>query len=823
VTSATTYAQVALPLAVAEPYTYAVPDALADRVVAGARVVVPLRQREEVGIVVAVGVPAPEQAAREILSVPDALPAITGPLLETVRWLAGYYGTPLGLALKAALPGALWGSSAVVVEIVPGAPRGGGTAGQLLEYIDRRGGEAEIGALVRHFKKPVWDVVNRLVRVGTVTLRVESPDTRAEELTERILVLTEAGMPLLERERRFARAKEQRRLYETLEELGGRASVTHLTHQLDFGASVLKGMLDKGLVTVEEEEKLRDPFGGDLPVAPPTDLTPDQRAALAQLALLPPGRPALLHGVTGSGKTLVYLEAVRATLAEGKGAIILVPEIGLTPQTVQRVRGAFGDQVAVLHSGLSDGERADQWRLLRRGDRRVVVGARSAIFAPIERVGIIVVDEEHEGSYKNGEAPRYHAREVAAVRARLEGAKLILGSATPSPETWVRTGASRDPSPRSGQAQPQASATLVISLPERVGSRPLPPVEIIDMRKAARVPNTGAVPWSVALDDGIVKVLARGEQALLLLNRRGFAAFLQCEECGAVEDCPNCSIALTVHQTPPRLTCHYCAYTKPVSTACTECGHVVVQMRGIGTQQLERLLAERFPKARLARMDLDTTSTKWSHHRILGAVERGEVDILLGTQMIAKGLDFPNVTLVGVVDADTGLHLPDFRAAERTFQLLAQVAGRAGRGPKGGRVLIQTRDPAHHAVQHASRHDVLGFLKEELALREAPTYPPHLALANLLVTGEDEDRVSGAAAKLADWCHALVERTGLSLAILGPAPAALARIKERWRWHVVVRGSSEEIGRFVRYAAPRVGKGEREVRVVIDRDPVSLL
>ena len=814
-TSATTYAQVALPLAVAEPYTYAVPDALADRVVAGARVVVPLRQREEVGIVVAVGVPAPAQAAREILSVPDAVPALSGPLLETVRWVAGYYGTPLGIALKAALPAALWGSSLVIVEVVAGTERGGGTAGDVMAWLDRKGGEAEIGTIARHFKKPVWEVVNRLVRVGAVTLRVEAPDTRAEELTERILVLTEAGMPLLERDRLFARAKEQRRLYETLEELGGRASVTHLTHQLDFGASVLKGMLDKGLVTVEVEEKLRDPFGEDAGTAPPTELTSDQRAALAQLAHLPTGRPALLHGVTGSGKTLVYLEAVRAVLAEGKGAIILVPEIGLTPQTVRRVRGAFGDQVAVLHSGLSDGERADQWRLLRRGDRRVVVGARSAIFAPIEGVGIIVVDEEHEGSYKNGEAPRYHARDVAAVRARLEGARLILGTATPSAETWVKMGASG--------LRPQASGGVIISLPERIGSRPLPPVEVVDMRKAARVPNTGAVPWSIALDEGIATALARGEQALLLLNRRGFAAFLQCESCGAVEECPNCSIALTVHQTPPRLTCHYCAFTKPVPRSCGVCEHAVVQMRGIGTQQLEKLLAERFPAARLARMDLDTTSTKWSHHRILGAVERGEIDILLGTQMIAKGLDFPNVTLVGVVDADTGLHLPDFRASERTFQLLAQVAGRAGRGPKGGRVLVQTRNPEAYAIRFAAGHDVSGFLAEELKVRESPPYPPHFALANLLVTGEDEDRVSAAAAQLADWCHALVERTGLTLSVLGPAPAALARIKERWRWHVVVRGAPEEIGRFVRYAATRVGKGAREVRVVIDRDPVSLL
>ena len=804
----TAFAQVALPLAVATPYTYAIPDALADRVVAGARVVVPLRNREEVGIVVAIGVEAPAQAAREILSVPDDRPAIPAPLLDTVRWVAGYYGTPFGIALKAAVPGALWGSSTVTVELVPGAARGGGTAGDVVEWIDRKGGRAAVDGIARHFKKPVWDVVNRLARVGAVRLTIDPPDTRAEEAVERILVLVETGMPLLERDRVFSRAKEQRRLYETLEELGGRASVTHLTHQLDFGAGVLKALLDKGIVTVELEERLRDPFGGDVPVAPPTDLTADQTSARSALSALPAGRPALLHGVTGSGKTLVYLEAVRATLAEGKSAIILVPEIGLTPQTVRRVRGAFGNEVAVLHSGLSDGERADQWRLLRRGDRRVVVGARSAIFAPLEKVGIIVVDEEHEASYKNGEAPRYHARDVAAVRARAEGARLVLGTATPSLESWSRV---------------EGGTVEVISLPERVGARPLPPVEVIDLRKAGRVTDTGAIPWSVALDEGVAKTLARGEQVLLLLNRRGFASFLQCEACGAVEECPNCSIALTVHQTPPRLTCHYCAHTAPIPRACQACGHTVVAMKGIGTQQLEKFLAERFPAARLARMDLDTTSTKWSHHRILGAVERGEVDILLGTQMIAKGLDFPNVTLVGVVDADTGVHLPDFRAAERTFQLLAQVAGRAGRGPKGGRVLIQTRNPDHHAIVRAAKHDVLGFLADESKLRESPPYPPRLALANLLVTGEKEEQVSHAAAQVADWCQALIDRAGLSLAVLGPASAALARIKERWRWHVIVRGTPEEVGKFVRYAAPRVGKGRKDVRVVVDRDPVSLL
>jgi len=382
----------------------------------------------------------------------------------------------------------------------------------------------------------------------------------------------------------------------------------------------------------------------------------------------------------------------------------------------------------------------------------------------------------------------------------------VLGSATPSLETMVLA----------------ERRLRLVRLPERVGARPLPPVETIDLRVAPKVANTGAVAWSEALDAAIVGTLARGEQVLLLLNRRGFAAFLQCPDCGEVWQCPRCSISLTVHTAPPGLRCHYCGHEEPLPITCRACASPVQQMRGFGTQQLERLVAERYPQARIARMDLDTTSTKWSHHRILASVEAGDVDLLLGTQMIAKGLDFPNVTLVGVVDADTGLYLPDFRAAERTFQLLAQVAGRAGRGPKGGRVLVQTRHPSHHALVWASKHDTEAFLKEERALREAPPYPPATALANLIVSGMSERQVGQAAAELAEWCGGLLARYALPVTLLGPAPCPLARIKDRWRWHVLLKGPSEALGRIVRYAAQRLPR-TGDARVVIDRDPVSVL
>jgi primosomal protein N' (replication factor Y) (superfamily II helicase) len=395
---------------------------------------------------------------------------------------------------------------------------------------------------------------------------------------------------------------------------------------------------------------------------------------------------------------------------------------------------------------------------------------------------------------------------VALVRAQLEGARLLLGSATPSLETVTRT----------------EERLELLRLPQRVGSRPLPPVDIIDLRVAPKVSGTGPLAWSEALDTAIATTLARNEQGLLLLNRRGFAAFLQCPDCGEVWQCPRCSISLTVHQSPPALRCHYCGHEEPLPFSCRVCANPVQQMRGVGTQQLERMLAERFPEARVSRMDLDTTSTKWSHQRILGAVEKGDVDLLIGTQMIAKGLDFPNVTLVGVVDADTGLYLPDFRSAERTFQLLAQVAGRAGRGPKGGRVLVQTRHPTHHALVSAAQHDTEGFLREERALREFPTYPPLTSLVNLLLSGSKERDVSIRAATLADWCTALIRRHELPITVLGPAPCPLVRIKDRWRWHVLLKGPSEELGRVVRYAARRL-KRDGNTRLVIDRDPVSLL
>ena len=799
------FALVALPLPLAQPYTYRIPDTLADRVIPGARVVVPVRRREMIGVVTEVEAPSPEARSKDVLAAPDAEPAIPPGLLATGEWVAAYYGAPIGLTLRCMLPAGMWGESRVIATLVGSAPPGG-VAGEVADWLERKGGEAPVASVARALRRPVWDALDRLARVGAVALRVESPDTDVGAATERLITLAGDSQTLIERDALFRRSPRQRALYEALEASGGKAQVRHVVDQLGFGEAVVRNLVKRGIATITESERVRDPFAS-LPASPPPErLTPAQSDALAAIESLQAGAGALLFGVTGSGKTLVYLEAVRRALARGRGAIVLVPEIGLTPQTVSRLRGAFGDQVAVLHSGLSDGERADAWRLLRRGERRVAVGARSAVFAPVADLGIIVVDEEHETSYKNSEVPRYHTREVAAVRARIEGARLVLGSATPSLETMVRAD---DP-------------LRLLRLPERVGARPLPPVELLDLRVAPKMEGTGAVPWSEALDRAILETLARGEQTLLLLNRRGYAAFLHCPDCGEVWQCPRCNISLTVHTAPAGLRCHYCGHEEPIPYTCRVCANPVQQMRGIGTQQLERVLAERYPEARIARMDLDTTSTKWSHQRILAQVESGEVDLLLGTQMIAKGLDFPNVTLVGVVDADIGLYLPDFRSAERTFQLLAQVAGRAGRGPKGGRVLVQTRHPGHHALVWAARHDTEGFMEEERELRRSPPYPPETFLVNVVISSSEEGTAGQGAADVADWYAGLVSRHSLPITVLGPAPCPLSRIKDRWRWHVLLKGPSPALGRVVRYGARRLGR-RRGIRVVVDRDPVSLL
>ncbi len=749
--------EVAIPVPLFQTFTYALDPDERRIPTAGSRVLVPFRNRRRIGICLgqADGATEMRQKAKQVIEVPDEGPVISANMLALGQWIAEYYIVPIGIALRSVLPAAMTGA---------GQPQ----------------------------------------------------PTRK---THRIVRLLDDLPTLTHREKAFARAPQQRAVFEMLESLGGTSTLEHLLEQLAFSPSVLKGLEKRRLIGIDAEAVDRDPFASRA-IKPPTRHVPTdaQQRSIDATAAGNDGEVFLLHGITGSGKTLVYIELLREIVGNrGKTAIVLVPEIALTPQTVDRFRSVFGDQIAVLHSALSDGERYDAWRALQRGDKRIAVGARSAVFAPMSNLGAIIVDEEHESSYKQGENPRYHAREVAIVRAKAEGAIVVLGSATPSLESWTNA---------------VGGKYSLLTLPARVGGGSLPRVGVIDLRRQPLPSGKPASGYGVTygnvireeLDGALTETMRRGDQSILLLNRRGYSSFVQCNDCGDVVVCPNCSITLTHHRAPERLLCHYCAYQDAVRDSCARCGGLTLNNRGLGTQQVERLLADRFPGARIARMDVDTTSGKWAHTEILDRVGAGAIDILLGTQMIAKGLDFPDVTLVGVIDADVGINLPDFRASERCFQLLSQVAGRAGRGVKGGRVLIQTRVPGHHAVVCAVAHDYHTFVREELEGRVNPAYPPNLRLVNIVFSGTNAEATAILATRASEWMRELIaSQTAGAVSIVGPAPCPIERVKTRWRWHLLLKSAqAAELTRVSRYFMERFPV-PMALRVTLDRDPVALL
>jgi len=791
---------------------------------AGIRVLVPFRREERIGWVVGAGSGAGLTRVRPVLDVLEEEPSVPPDLMQLADWIADYYLVPLGMVLRTFLPSALSDASRDYLTTVGGAEEGRTPRERkLLEALEEAGTPRRVRTLRKTLAMgSIWPEIRRLAARGVIchkTLPPRDPPVR----TKRVVRVKSWLSDLSAREEMFQRASRQREAYEALESSGGSAELAHLLHQGGFSRSVIRGLEEKGVVAVEDTEVLRDPFRGEAP-AEPMDHPPtrDQAAvlyALREMLSEPSPSPALLYGVTGSGKTLVYIELLKEVVRTRKqGAIILVPEISLTPQTVSRFRAHFGDEVAVLHSALSEGERFDAWRQLRSGEKRIAVGARSAVFAPIPRLGAIVVDEEHDGSYKQSEGPRYQARDVAIVRAAQVGALCLLGSATPSLESWQNA---------------QNGKFRLLSLPERVGGGVLPPVRVIDLKtlwkgqkkgEGGQKERLGRGVLSPDLVSGIRERLRRSEQVILLLNRRGYSNFVQCRECGEVWRCLHCSVSLTFHRVTGRLLCHHCRHEEPPPKRCSRCGSEDLSFRGLGTEQVERVVTETFPGARIARMDVDTTSGKWSHHEILGRFGRGEVDILLGTQMISKGLDFPRVTLVGVVNADMGIHLPDFRASERTFQLLSQVAGRTGRGVLGGEVLVQTSLPEHFAVKAALDHDFPTFATRELEERKTPPYPPHTRLVNILVSSPTAEDAAREAERSASWLRAASLSLEKGIEVVGPAPAPIEKLHGRWRWHFLLRSSSPAaLGGILRSYLDSHRPRGRDVRVVVDRDPVALL
>ena len=610
-----------------------------------------------------------------------------------------------------------------------------------------------------------------------------------------------------------ALTKRQLEVYQVIEENRSLA-MQELLKLTGTTAQTVRKLEDKGLVEIAPQISERDPYA-DEEIVPTQPLTPNTEQATALEEINDkPGDFFLLHGVTGSGKTEVYLQAIAHALEQGKGAIVLVPEIALTPQTVERFKARFSSGplktlVAVLHSHLSAGERHDEWHKIRQGRAKIVIGARSAIFAPVEPLGLIIVDEEHEPSYKQEESPRYHARDVAVVRGKREGATVVLGSATPSMESYHNA--------KRGRYQ-------LLEMPSRADHKQMPLVRVQDMRTEKSKGDQGPPIFSQRLKEAIRNRLEQGEQTILFLNRRGFATSMQCPDCGFVAECPNCSLSLTYHRREQFLRCHVCGHAESAPRRCPSegCGSAKIRFHGLGTEKVEDVLRKLFPDANVTRMDSDALKRKEDYRRILGDFRRGKIDILVGTQMIAKGLHFPRVTLVGIVYADTGLHLADFRAGERTFQPLTQVAGRAGRGEVEGEVVVQTFSPVHPAIQFSRRHDYEGYFEAEMEFREQLRYPPFTRAAMLTLRGRNEEKVSFSADHVKKQIEPLTESMD-DLQISGPAPAPLLRAETFYRYQLMLRtGRMSELSRHL--AAITAGLSfPDDVTLTVDIDPVSLL
>ncbi|MEC8993772.1 MAG: primosomal protein N' [Candidatus Latescibacterota bacterium] len=778
--------EVALPPPLARQLTYAVPSELTETVGLGSVVLVPVQQRLVTGFVVAEDPPAGDlskRAIREISQLIDG--ALLSPeIVQLCHFLAEYYLAPLGSALAAALPPGVHITSRRRVRrgTKPPADDLDPLSQRLIDEVSAAASPLTVTTLKRRLGgRGLEAALRRLSQAGAIDVQPDLQDASVSQRMRQTVQLIDPR-PAEEVAAELSRAPRQAACVTALAAAGGRLPKQQLVED-GYGYAILQALQRRGIVDTVDEQVIRDPLANltnlDAPDLVPTQ---DQQAALDSVSAAvekSDSTPILLRGVTGSGKTLVYLRAIEHALSLNRSAIVLVPEIALAWQMVRRFRTHFGEQVAVLHSQLSLGERFDTWQRLRRGEQRIVIGARSALFAPVRDLGILVVDEEHDGSYFQDDLDSkqplaYSARDLAVVRSRLAGAAVVLGSATPSLESFWNV---------------RRDKYRLAALPSRVDNRPLPSVEVVDMRQEP-FQRRERVLFSKTLRLKIRKRLERGEQIVLLQNRRGFAPVVQCGDCGESVECPRCGVSLTCHGAQIQdLRCHYCDHRQPVPDRCAHCQSMEVKLQGVGTQKVETALEEQFPDIRVIRMDVDTTGWKGAHDELVERFRRREADVLLGTQMVAKGLDFPDVTLVGVISADTGLHMPDFRAAERSFQLLTQVAGRSGRGDQPGEVVIQTRLPDEAVLQAAARQDFDAFVENELVERRAAGFPPFGRLVVFRWRGDQIAAVERAAhegvIRLRQTCKPGVQ-------LLGPAPAPLARLRGRHRWQALLMGPSAQ-------------------------------
>src|SRR2546428_13587380 len=741
------YIRVIIDRAIHRELDYLVPEPLAERVGVGSRVRVPFRDKSTLATVVAALDRSDAESIRPIEAVIGEAPILSEQLLELARWISAYYCCPIETVMRSLLP-----------------------------QVIRR---AEVGWKKQLFVRPARKIDN-------------------EEI-----------------EKLRKRAPRQAELLEAIAQLEGAMRAADLLRHTSLDNQTLRALVRRGLAELHEEAALRDPHADEQFIATSNlVLNDEQSLALKGItqALDSPENalPILLHGVTGSGKTEIYLQAIRAALERGRSAIVLVPEISLTPQTVEGFKGRFAetqDAVAVLHSHLSEGERHDEWHKIHSGRARIAIGPRSAVFAPLKSLGLIVVDEEHENTYKQEEAPRYHARDVAVVRAKIEKCVVVLGSATPSLESYHNAAIGK---------------YRLVALTQRVDEKQMPLMRVVDLRQERRKEKKAAI-LSEKLSQAIADRLQKREQTILFLNRRGFSTSLLCSECGEARNCPNCSVALTFHRHPVvagRLSCHLCGHTAAVPKKCPACGKDALIYAGFGTEKVESTVSHLFPKANVRRMDADSMTRKEAYRETLRNFRTGKIDILVGTQMIAKGLHFPNVTLVGIINADLALHLPDFRAGERTFQLLTQLAGRAGRGETSGEVFVQTYTPFSPSIQFARHHDFAGYFQQELEFRERCDFPPFKHAVLITVRSAHEGRAKFSAETLA---RRLKEAVGTEFILGDPTPAPLEKLQGQFRFHILIRGTAiMRLGRLVRETLDKLPFPE-DVSVAVDVDPYQLL
>ena len=832
------FVEVAPSLPLSKTFYYQVPENLRDNLEVGKRVLVPLGKRRITGYVLGFPSEIEIKDTKDVLDVLDDLPLFRREELIFYRWVSSYYFSPIGEVIKTALPKGInietlqilsltekgtgilasYNGDSPVYPVRDAVPNG---TYRILKEIS--GGK---GVTLRHLIKRLTvnnprSLLFKLRDEGLVNIEFKQKGRRIKPKTERFVRYEgdslskkdfTSSIDILEKKApkqatilRFVRDKEK-------------VSFRMLKKEFGNSSGSVKRLKEKGLISVSQEEVYRDPFAeyAYSQDTPPRLMKRQQEVLNRIIKGINSGKfsPFLLHGVTGSGKTEVYLRSIEDVIRLGKEAIVLVPEISLTPQLVSRFKSRFGNNIALLHSGLSEGERYDEWRRIKKGEVKIAIGVRSAIFAPFENLGIIIVDEEHETSYKQEDKLRYSARDLAMVRGKFAKAVVILGSATPSLESYYNS--------KTGKLTP-------LSLPERIENRPLPLVEVVDMRDEVKESSRKGLIFSKRLGKAIEETLAKEEQVLLFLNRRGLATFAICEECGLIIKCPNCSVSLVHHLKGDALHCHYCDYSRQMPDLCSGCRKPGVRSFGLGTQGVEEEVKRLFPDARVARMDRDTTAKKRSHYIILGKFEAGEIDILIGTQMIAKGHDLPKITLVGVISADTSLGFPDFRAGERTFQLLTQVAGRAGRGTLLGKVIVQTFNPEHYSIQQAKLHDFTNFYKEEIVFRRELNYPPFCRLINFRVSGNSKRDTAEYAEDLGGLCEDMLGKNSnyhKYIEILGPVIAPLEKLRGKYRWQMFIKGKKTNLlhsfARQIMQEAPLRIKG-KGVALSVDVDPINML